>query len=165
MSVDNIDPFLLEIEFFKNTSCLFLYWFRYCDYVYFGKHFMMWPDDLYLNSLITSSKKFLTNWKSQEDGRCSNNQTPHSRGKRIDVVGFHLWLQLILNGNVVLPTSTWKEVVWERLRNIRFADEPIFISPSLCPLQHILLVSLPQSGIHNFHNILTSPNPYIPDRD
>ena len=35
-----------------------------------------------------------------------------------------------------------------RRRNIRFADEPIFISPPLCPLQHILLVSLPQSGIH-----------------
>ena len=66
---------------------------------------------------------------------------------------FYLWLQLILNGNVVLPASTWKEVVWERLRNIRFADEPIFISPSLCPLQHILLVPLPQSGIHTVHRI------------
>ena len=107
--------FCLRLSFLK-ILLAFLYWFRYCDYVYFGKHFMVWSADLYLNSLRTSSKKFLTKWKSQEDGRSSNNQTPHSRGKRIDVVGFiydccWYWFEMLFY--LLQPEKRLFEKDWE----------------------------------------------------
>ena len=68
-----------------------------------------------------------------------------------DIANIHVYFVLMFV--LVWVQCEKKGYLRERRRNIRFTDEPIFISPALRPLQHILLVPLPQSGIHTFHCI------------